>query len=132
MVAPVAQWIEHLASDQVVVGSSPAGGASHLSRLTMDGNNRRQALPNRSRVVGAIICGSAVALAAALVAGVRRRSYWAVALPLLVASLGVLSIAFWIGWTLAMTRLLPPEPTLDVRQAPRGTRPRSPAPPSAN
>ena len=98
----------------------------------MDGNNRRQPLPNRSRVVGAIICGSAVALAVALVAGVRRRSYWAVAFPLLVASLGVLSIAFWIGWTLVMTRLPPLEPTPDLRQAPRGTRPRSAAPPSAN
>jgi len=98
----------------------------------MDGNNRHQALPNRSRVVGAIICGSSVTLGAALVAGVRRRSYWAVSLPLLVASLGVLSVAFWIGWTLVMTRLPPLEPTLAARQAPRGTRPRSPAPPSAN
>ena len=25
--APVAQWIEHLTSDQTVVGSNPAGGA---------------------------------------------------------------------------------------------------------
>jgi len=98
----------------------------------MDGNNRRQALPNRSRVVGAIICGSAAAMAGTLVVGVRRRSYWAVALPLLVASLGALSIAFWIGWTLVMTRLPPLEPKLGVHQAPRGTRPRSPVPPSAN
>ena len=98
----------------------------------MDGNNQRQALPNRSRVVGAIICGGALTTAVALVAGMRRRSYWAVAFPLLVASLGALSIAFWIGWTLVMTRLPPLEPTLEVRQAPRGTRPRSPVPPSAN
>ena len=98
----------------------------------MDGNNRHQPLPNRSRVVGAIICGSALTTAAVLVAGMRRRSYWAVAFPLLVASLGVLSVAFWIGWKLVMTQLPPLESTLDVRQEPRGIRPRSPAPPSAN
>ncbi len=28
--APVAQWIEHLTSDQVVAGSSPAGRAKHF------------------------------------------------------------------------------------------------------
>jgi hypothetical protein len=81
----------------------------------MDGDNRRQLLPNRSRVVGAIICGGAMAMAAVLVAGMRRHSYWAVALPLLVASLGVLAIAFWIGWTLVTARPALLEPTLGVR-----------------
>jgi hypothetical protein len=28
-IAPVAQWIEHLTSDQTVVGSNPAGGAKY-------------------------------------------------------------------------------------------------------
>ncbi len=92
--------------------------------------------PDRSRLYGAIICGSTLAIVAVLLDGVRRRSYWALAAPLLLTSLGILSIAFWIGWTLATTRLPPPElspPTGHTgRDTPPRTRPRSPGQPSAN
>ena len=92
----------------------------------------RRSRPDRSRLYGAIICGIALAMGAVLVEGVRRRSYWAVAAPLLVVSLGVLSVAFWIGWTLFMTQLRPLEPLPGSDLAPRDRPPRSPGRPSAN
>ncbi len=95
-------------------------------------SSARRTRPDRSRLYGATICGIALAVAAVLVDGVRRRSYWAVAAPLLVLSLGVLSVAMWIGWTLFMTSLRPPEPLPGSPQAPHDTPPRSPGRPSAN
>jgi len=87
---------------------------------------------DRSRLYGVIICGTTLAMTAALLEGVRRRSYWAVAGPLLVGSLGVLSVAFWIGWTLAMTRLEALTPQTGSARTPAGRRPRSAKQPSAN
>jgi len=88
--------------------------------------------PDRSRLYGVIICGTTLAIAATLLEGVRRRSYWALAGPLVVGSLGVLSVAFWIGWTLAMTRLQALTPESDSARTPAGRRPRSAKQPSAN
>jgi len=85
-----------------------------------------------SRLYGVIICGTALAIAAGLLEGVRRRSYWALAIPLLVGSLGVLSVAFWIGWALAMTRPQEATPQPDSARTPVGRRPRSAKQPSAS
>jgi len=92
----------------------------------------RGSRPDRSRLYGVVICGTTLAIAATLLEGVRRRSYWALAAPLLVGSLGVLSVAFWIGWTLAMTRLQALTPQPDSAGTPAGRRPRSAKQPSAN
>jgi hypothetical protein len=92
----------------------------------------RRPRPDRSSLYGVIICGATLAIAAALLDGVRRRSYWAVAGPLLVGSLGVLSVAFWIGWTLAMTRLQALTPQTGSTRTPAGRRPQSAKRPSAN
>jgi hypothetical protein len=92
----------------------------------------RRSRPDRSRLYGVIICGTTLATAAALLEGVRRRSYWALAAPLVVGSLGVLSVAFWIGWSLAMTRLQALTPQPDSAGTPAGRRPRSAKQPSAN
>lgn len=92
----------------------------------------RRPRPDRSRLYGVVICGTTLAIAATLLEGVRRRSYWAVAAPLLVGSLGVLSVAFWIGWTLAMTRLQALTPESDSARTPAGKRPRSAKQPSAS
>jgi hypothetical protein len=88
--------------------------------------------PDRSRLYGVVICGVTLAIAASLLEGMRRRSYWALAAPLLVGSLGILSVAFWIGWSLAMTRLQDLTPQPDSAGTPAGRRPRSARQPSAN
>ena len=88
--------------------------------------------PDRSRLYGAIICGTTLAIAGALLEGVRRRSYWALAAPLLAGSLGVLSVAFWIGWALVTTRPELPAPETGSDRAPAGRRRRSVKQPSAN
>jgi hypothetical protein len=92
----------------------------------------RGSRPDRSRLYGVVICGTTLAIAAALLEGVRRRSYWALAAPLLVGSLGVLSVAFWIGWALVTTRLELAAPETGSDRAPAGRRRRSVKQPSAN
>ena len=55
----------------------------------------------RSRLLGALLCAGAVAAAALFLAGVFARSYWALAIPVAVVVLFVLSLVTWIGWTIA-------------------------------
>jgi hypothetical protein len=40
--------------------------------------------------------------------GVLRKSYWALAMPVIVGFLGALYVAFWIGRALVTTPLEPP------------------------
>ena len=50
-----------------------------------------------SRLVGGLICVLVVAIGAAFVWGIVVRSYWAVAIPVVIGFLGMLTLGFWIG-----------------------------------
>ncbi|MDY6907001.1 MAG: hypothetical protein SV910_02040 [Chloroflexota bacterium] len=62
----------------------------------------------KSRVVGVVICVATIVLGAAFIWGIIARSYWAIAVPVLIGLLSVLALAFWIGWTMAVTEIEPP------------------------
>jgi len=62
----------------------------------------------RSHQWGIIICATSVFAGIVLFMGIMRRSYMALALPVMVASLGALYIAFWIGRALITTPIEPP------------------------
>jgi hypothetical protein len=57
---------------------------------------------------GASICGGALLAGLLFALGVRKKSYWALATPVAVGFLGMLSLAFWIGWTLFTTKIEAP------------------------
>lgn len=63
---------------------------------------------HKSRVVGALICVLVVVTGCAFVWGIALRSYWAVAIPVVIGFLGMLALGFWIGWTMAVTKIEPP------------------------
>jgi hypothetical protein len=65
--------------------------------------------PERSRIYGLLICAVSVLLGAAFIIGVLRRSYAALALPVVAGSIGALYIAFWIGRALVTTPIAPAE-----------------------
>jgi len=44
----------------------------------------------------------------AFILGIVVESYWAVAIPVVIGFLGMLSLGFWIGWTMAVTKIEPP------------------------
>ncbi len=62
----------------------------------------------KSRVVGGLICLIMVVAGLAFVWGIVVESYWAVAIPVIIGFLGMLSLGFWIGWTMAVTKIEPP------------------------
>jgi len=62
----------------------------------------------KSRVVGGLICLIMVAEGLVFVWGIVVESYWAIAIPVIIGFLGMLSLGFWIGWTMAVTKIEPP------------------------
>ena len=71
-------------------------------------NVQRSRQKDTSQLFGATICASSGLMALGLLVGVQRKSYWAVALPVLTGALGALSVAFWVGWTLYSTPIEAP------------------------
>ena len=63
---------------------------------------------DRSRIGGAVICLGTVVLSALFLWGIAVRNYWALAIPVLVAFLGVMALCCGIGWTMAVTEIEPP------------------------
>ncbi|HXK32437.1 MAG TPA: hypothetical protein VNM91_00305 [Dehalococcoidia bacterium] len=57
----------------------------------------------RSRELGIILMIGAAFQALFILAGMMRRSYFAVALPVATAVAIVSALAFWVGWTMANT-----------------------------
>jgi hypothetical protein len=62
----------------------------------------------RSHTAGMIICAISVFTGFAFLLGVMRKSYMALALPVMAGFLGALYIAFWIGRALITTPIEPP------------------------
>jgi hypothetical protein len=65
-------------------------------------------LARRSQLYGLIICAASAMTALVFLIGVLRRSYWALAGPVVVGFLGALYVAFWIGRALVTTPVEPP------------------------
>jgi len=65
-------------------------------------------MAERSHFYGMIICAISVLTAMTFLAGVMRRSYVALALPVTGGFLGALYVAFWIGRALIATPIEPP------------------------
>ena len=61
----------------------------------------------RARRTGVLVCIVTVLLAAGFLAGLARQSYWALAVPVAAGVLGVLTLAFWIGYTINTVRGIP-------------------------
>ena len=57
----------------------------------------------RSQMTGMIIMAGAVLEMLLFLYGTARRSYMAVALPVMAAVVAVSALAFWVGWTLLTT-----------------------------
>ncbi len=57
----------------------------------------------RSRQLGMYIVIAASIQALVMLVGAMRRSYWVIALPVLVATGIVSALAFWVGWTMMNT-----------------------------
>ena len=85
-------------------------------------------MEERARLLGrALMAGSVLQLVLFLL-GVRRRSYAALAIPLLGALAAVSALAFWVGYTMANARFgdapdYPPAPTPTLADEPAAAPP---------
>ncbi len=70
----------------------------------MEWSNYRE----RSQIYGVVICAASAIAGLVFLLGVLRKSYWALAMPVIVGFLGALYVAFWIGRALITTPLEPP------------------------
>jgi hypothetical protein len=57
---------------------------------------------------GLAICAASGIAAGVFLFGVLRKSYWALAMPVVMGFMGALYVAFWIGRALITTPLEPP------------------------
>ena len=59
----------------------------------------------RSRILGGLVCLSAIAAGAMFIGGVLAQNWWALAIPVAAAVLFVLGLVTWIGWTIATVQV---------------------------
>jgi len=64
---------------------------------------------DRSQMTGVIIMAGAVLEMLLFLYGAARRSYLAIALPVMAAVAAVSALAFWVGWTLMTTEAEAPD-----------------------
>lgn len=62
----------------------------------------------RSHTAGMVICAVSALAGFFFLIGVLKRSYMALALPVIAGTMGALYIAFWIGRALITTPIEPP------------------------
>ncbi len=59
----------------------------------------------RSRALGGLVCLATLVAGALFLYGLSAGSYWAIALPVAAVTLFVLTLVFWIGWTIATVQV---------------------------
>jgi hypothetical protein len=62
---------------------------------------------DNTRQTGAIVCAASATTATAFMVGLWRRSYWAVAIPVIGGVVVFILVAIWVGLTLALTPVKP-------------------------
>lgn len=65
---------------------------------------------DKNRLYGLLICIGIIIAGILFVVGVFMKSYVALAIPVVIFTLGVLGLGFWIGWTIFSIKVIPPEP----------------------
>ena len=72
---------------------------------------------DRSQMTGVLIMAGAVMEMLLFLYGTARRSYLALAVPVMAAVAAVSALAFWVGWTLMTTEAEAPELEGEEEQA---------------
>jgi hypothetical protein len=80
-----------------------------------------------SRFWGGVLCLAITVVALLFLWGISQQSYWTLAITVALGFLGILSLGFWIGWTILTIQTTPPaaEPP-----PPGTTSPAEPPPPA--
>ncbi|MBI4595732.1 MAG: hypothetical protein HY730_05060 [Candidatus Tectomicrobia bacterium] len=82
---------------------------------------------DKSRMYGLLICLGTVVAALFFLYGLAQRSYWAIAIPVLIGFLTVLALGFWIGWTIVTVKTESPAPSMEPQPQSQSKKEESPA-----
>lgn len=63
-----------------------------------------------SRLWGGLLCIAILIIAILFLWGIFQQNYWALAIPVMIGFLGILGLAFWIGWTILTIKTVHPGP----------------------
>jgi hypothetical protein len=74
-------------------------------------------MPDTSRFWGALLCAAIIGVGMVFLWGIFIQSYWALAIPVMIGFLGILALAFWIGWTILTIKTTPPVPDSPERSS---------------
>lgn len=69
---------------------------------------------DRARLTGILLIAGAAIYGISFLAGIIRRSYTALAIPVALAVAAVSALAGWVGWTMLTTETDLPEPELEA------------------
>jgi hypothetical protein len=72
----------------------------------------------KSQIGGVFICLATFAAAVFFMWGIVIHNYWAIAIPVIIACVAVLGVAFWLGWTMVGTEEAKPQPPQEAAAAP--------------
>ena len=65
---------------------------------------------NTSRIYGALLCVGICFVIVVFLIGIFQKNYWALAIPVMLGFLSVLSLGFWVGWTIMTIKVDIPAP----------------------
>jgi hypothetical protein len=60
---------------------------------------------NSSRFYGALLCGGISLVIIVFLIGIFQKNYWALAIPVMLGFLSVMSLGFWVGWTILTIKI---------------------------
>ena len=64
-------------------------------------------MKDTSRIWGALLCAVIILVSIVFLWGISLQSYWALAIPVIIGFLGILTLCFWIGWTILTIKTTP-------------------------
>ena len=74
---------------------------------------------DRGKLFGGLLCLAALALTAVFLWGIGARAYWAIAIPVAVLVVFVMTMLFWVGWTFVTTEPVESSTPEDARRSGR-------------
>jgi hypothetical protein len=86
-----------------------------VSRKIAVSKGKEDNMSDYSRVYGGLICLGTILVGAIFILGIWYQNYWALAIPVAAGFLTILSLGFWVGWTIMTIKVESPTPPAETK-----------------